>query len=63
MDFSEIIDNGAAGDNPQDCAKLVELRMLRLCDRICKEHGLRYCLAYGTLLGAVLACYGDCATY
>ena len=35
------------------CAKLVELRMLRIFDRICKAHNLTYCLAYGTLLGAV----------
>lgn len=53
MDFSDIIDNRAEGENPLACAKLVELRMLRVFDRICKEHGLRYSLAYGTLLGAI----------
>lgn len=33
--------------------QLAELEILKLFDRICREHNLRYTLAYGTLLGAV----------
>lgn len=34
-------------------AQMVMLRLLRYHDRICREHGLRYWLEAGTLLGAV----------
>ena len=34
--------------------QLVELEILREFVRVCEAHGLRYYLAYGTLLGAVL---------
>ena len=30
-----------------------ELRLLDLFDRLCREHGLRYSLEYGTVIGAV----------
>lgn len=53
IDFSDIKDERTLGKTPLDCAKKVELRMLRIFDRICKAHNLRYCLAWGTLLGAV----------
>ena len=53
MDFSDIIDNRLDGSTPLECAKKVELRILRIFDRICKANNLTYCLACGTLLGAV----------
>jgi lipopolysaccharide cholinephosphotransferase len=53
VDFSDIADDRILGKTPLDCAKKVELRMLRILDRICKTHDISYCLAYGTLLGAV----------
>lgn len=53
IDFSDIEDNRLAGDSPLACAKLIELRMLRIFDRICQTYKLDYCLAYGTALGAV----------
>ena len=31
----------------------VELGCLRELDRVCRAHGLRYALAYGTLIGAM----------
>lgn len=36
-----------------DEIKKVELNILIELDRVCREHGLTYLLAYGTLLGAV----------
>lgn len=36
-----------------DELKLIELELLIAFDKICKNNGLRYYLAYGTLLGAV----------
>ena len=53
VDFSDIVDDRLTGKTPLECAKKVELRMLRIFDRICKAYGFSYCLAYGTLLGAV----------
>ena len=53
IDFSDIEDDRLSGKSPLDCARKVELRILRIFDRICRENGLQYCLAYGTLLGAV----------
>ena len=53
IDFSDIVDDRLTGKTPLECAKKVELRILRIFDRICKVHGLSYCLACGTLLGAV----------
>lgn len=52
MDFSDIVDD-RKGKTPLECAKKVELRLLRIFDRICREYGLDYCLCGGTLLGAV----------
>ena len=37
---------------PETC-KLIQLEILDDVDRFCREHGLRYSLAYGTLIGAV----------
>ena len=53
LDYSDIPDDRLSGKSPLDCARKVELRILRIFDRICGENGLQYCLAYGTLLGAV----------
>ena len=36
-----------------DEIKGIELSIMKELDRICREHGLTYCLAYGTALGAV----------
>ena len=43
-DFSDEIKNGL---------KEVQLEILDELDRICEAYGLRYYLAYGSLLGAV----------
>jgi len=53
MDFSDIVDDRDRASTPLEGAHLIELRMLRILDRICREHGICYSLAYGTLLGAV----------
>ena len=36
-----------------DEIKSIELSIMKELDRICREHGLTYSLAYGTALGAV----------
>ena len=36
-----------------DEMKAVELGILKKFDSICKENGLEYSLAYGTMLGAI----------
>ncbi len=53
MDFSDIEDDRLSGATPLECAKKVQLRMLRILDRICIAHNLNYCIAYGTLIGAI----------
>lgn len=53
LDFSDILDRRSSGKTPLDSAKQVELRILRIFDRICRHHNLTYFLAYGTMLGAV----------
>lgn len=53
IEFSDIIDDRNLGATPLECAKKVELRILRIFDRICKANNLTYCIAYGTLIGAV----------
>ncbi len=39
--------------NMEDALKYVQKDILREIDRICTKHGLRYYLAYGTLIGAI----------
>jgi lipopolysaccharide cholinephosphotransferase len=46
-------DRGTPDQGPLRRAQMVMLRLLRYHDRICREHGLRYWLEAGTLLGAV----------
>ncbi len=53
MDFLDIKDDRLSGATPLECAKKVEVRILRIFDRICAAHGLTYCIGYGTLIGAV----------
>lgn len=36
-----------------DDMKSIELEIMDEIDRVCREHGLGYCLAYGSLLGAM----------
>ncbi len=50
--ISGVREYGAA-DPPLRELQLVELGLLREFVRLCEAHGLRYYLAYGTLLGAV----------
>ena len=50
FDVSDIVDDRLTGKTPLECAKKVELRMLRIFDRICKTYNLSYCLAYGTFV-------------
>lgn len=38
--------------NIEECKRIM-IEMLREVDSFCREHGIRYSLAYGTLLGAV----------
>ena len=45
-------DNRLDGDTPLRQAQLVMLRLLKAFHAICEEHGLRYWLDAGTLLGA-----------
>lgn len=33
--------------------QLLELDMLEEMDRVCRKHDIKYCISYGTLLGAV----------
>ena len=46
-------DRREEGDNPLRQCQLVQLHLLHVFDSICKEHGLRYFLGGGTLLGAM----------
>lgn len=46
-------DNRKNGRTPLRQMQLVELRLLRVFDYICRKHGLTYWLAGGTLLGAI----------
>lgn len=46
-------DNREQGDTPLRQMQLVELRLLRVLDYICKKHNIPYWLGGGTLLGAV----------
>ena len=46
-------DNRENGDTPLRQMQLVELRLLRIVDYICKKHNLTYFIFAGTLLGAV----------
>ncbi len=46
-------DNRAEGDTPLRQMQLVELRMLRIVDDICRRHHIQYWLSGGTTLGAV----------
>ena len=41
--------------SPLRDAQLRMLELLKFLDRFCREHNLRYWLAYGTLLGAAMA--------
>lgn len=34
-------------------AKKLELDILDFIDSFCKEHGINYCINYGTLIGAI----------
>lgn len=46
-------DNRLQGETPLRQCQLVQLRLLKILDRICSEKGWRYWLDGGTLLGAV----------
>jgi len=50
---AEFPDNRLDGDTPLRQAQFVMLRLLKTFHAICEEHGLRYWLDAGTLLGAV----------
>ena len=51
--FDDIPDERLSCKTPLEAAKCVELRILRIFDRICKANGLTWCMAWGTVLGAV----------
>ena len=40
-------------ENELDRLKVVELNMLLDIDKLCREYGIKYSLAAGTLLGAI----------
>ena len=42
-----------SGDTILRQCQLVQLHLLYVVDRVCKQHNIRYCLAYGSLLGAM----------
>lgn len=46
-------DRRLEGKTPLRQCQLVQLYLLEILDEICKEHGLRYFLDFGTLLGAM----------
>ena len=46
-------DRRLEGDTPLRQCQLASLHLLHVLDRVCEENGLRYWLAFGTLLGAV----------
>ena len=46
-------DRRQEGETPLRQCQLASLHLLYVLDKICEEHGLRYWLAFGTLLGAV----------
>lgn len=46
-------DRRLEGETPLRQCQLVQLYLLEILDEICKEHGLRYFLDFGTLLGAM----------
>lgn len=46
-------DRREEGETSLRQTQLVQLHLLHVFDAICREHGLRYCLAYGTLIGAM----------
>ena len=53
-DFAKLFpDNRTQGETPLRQAQLIELRILKIVDFICRKHNLKYTLTYGTLLGAV----------
>lgn len=54
VDFNTLFpDNRTTGETTLRQAQLVMLRMLKIIDYICIQHGLEYWLCSGTLLGAV----------
>ena len=53
-DFNRLQwDNREEGNTPLRQMQLVELRLLRVVDYICRKHGLTYFICAGTLLGAI----------
>ena len=46
-------DRRLEGDTPLRQCQLASLHLLHVLDRVCEENGLRYWLAFGTLLGAI----------
>ena len=46
-------DKRETGETVLRKCQFVQLHLLYVMDRVCREHGLRYCLAYGSLLGAM----------
>lgn len=54
IDYNNLFpDNRASGDTVLRQAQLVMLRMFKIIDHICRQHGLHYWMCSGTLLGAV----------
>lgn len=53
-DFNRLQwDNREEGNTPLRQMQLVEVRLLKIVDYICRKHGLTYMLFWGSLLGAV----------
>jgi len=46
-------DGNKTGESILRSCQLVQLRILHVLDSICKENNIQYCLAYGSLLGAI----------
>lgn len=46
-------DRRLEGDTPLRQCQLVQLYLLEILDKVCKKHGLKYYLDFGTLLGAL----------
>lgn len=54
IDFDQLFpDNRETGETPLRQCQLVMLRMLKIFDYLCKDHGIKYFLTGGSLIGAV----------
>lgn len=51
--MEDNLDNRSIGKSQEEQLKLVEIKLLKIFDKICKKHNISYWLDGGTLLGAI----------